>query len=49
MYKSLYTATFASLVIIILLNFLCRGNAFLVNLDDMESYKVSLNDANNDN
>ena len=28
-------------------NFLCRNNAFLVNLYDMESYEVSLNDANN--
>ena len=49
MYMSLYTATFASLVIIMLLDFFGRGNTFLVNLDDMESYKVSLNDANNNN
>ena len=42
------SAMFASLVIIIMLsNFLCRNNVFLVNLEDMESYKVSLNDANN--
>ena len=37
---------FLPLVIIMLSNFLCRNNAFLVNLDDMESYKVSLDDAN---
>ena len=49
MYMSMYIATFASLVSIMLMDFLCRHNAFLVNLDDMESYKVSLNDANNNN
>ena len=49
MYMSMYTATFASLFIITLLDFLCRDNAFLVNLDDMESYTVSLKDANDSN
>lgn len=34
-------------MVIMLWNFLCRNNAFLVNLHDMESYEVSLNDANN--
>ena len=38
---------FASLVFIMLSNFLFRYDVFLVNLDDMESYEVSLNDANN--
>ena len=32
---------------VMLLNFLCRNDVFLVNLDNMESYEVSLNDANN--
>ena len=45
----MYTALSASLVITLLLDFLCRHNAFLVNLDDMESYEVSLNEANNNN
>lgn len=40
-------AMFASLVFIVLSNFLCRNDVFLVNLDDMESYEVSLSDANN--
>ena len=38
---------FVSLVLIMISNFLCRNDVFLVNLDDMESYEVSLNDANN--
>lgn len=45
----MYTASSASLVITLLLDFLCRHNAFLVNLDDMERYEVSLNEANNNN
>ena len=49
MTMSMYTASSASLVITLLLDFLCRHNAFLVNLDDMESYEVSLNEANNNN
>ena len=45
---SMCPAMFASLVIIIMLsNFLCRNRVFLVNLDDMKSYEVSLNDGNN--
>ena len=48
MYMSMLTAMFEYLVISMLLDFLCRDIVFLVKLNDahMESYEVSLNDAN---
>ena len=48
MYMSMHTAMFGYLVISMLLDFLGRDIVFLVKLNDthMESYEVSLNDAN---